>query len=165
VTFLGFADRTLDAHTHEIDTRLRSILGVLMPEEVFTPCSVDAHPDHRALAAAVDRLRPDVLADTAVLGYPIWFWNRWAWVDKATPRLRQTGQLLWRPVAHTATVRTRIVRTGEFGARKGQALQAHRSQVLASAEDPGLEVLDPSWLEMFLGSEELFFKVQEPRGH
>jgi LmbE family N-acetylglucosaminyl deacetylase len=162
VTFLGLPDGELDTHGGALDSGLRSILSAFVPDEVFTPYAIDAHPDHRALAAAVDRLRANELRDTNILGYPVWFWNRWAWVDSTTPRRLQSLQLLWRPALQTACTRTRIVRSGEFAERKAQALEAHRSQVTPSGE-PGHKALDPSWLTMFLGTEDLFFRLQEPR--
>lgn len=162
LTFLGLPDRGLDMHRGELEARLRSVLGDFVPDEVFAPCGIDAHPDHRALAAAVDRLCARELRGTDVLGYPVWFWNRWAWVDPATPRSQQTAQLLWRPLVNAAIVRTRTVRTGPFAEQKAYALEAHASQVHPGVADPGREVLDPAWLAMFLGPEELFFRVQEP---
>ena len=159
VTFLGLPDGNLAAHADALDTALRSMLDTFVPEEVFAPSVIDAHPDHRSLAASVDRLRADVLGKTQVLAYPVWFWNRWAWVDRATPRWLQTAQLAWRPLKYALSVRTRVVRVAPFADLKAHALAAHRSQIDESFADPGQNVLDPDWLAMFMGTEELFFVV------
>jgi LmbE family N-acetylglucosaminyl deacetylase len=164
VTFLGLPDGALGENPEALDAQLLSILDAFRPDDVFAPSGIDAHPDHRSLAAAVERLGPGALRHSRIFGYPVWFWNRWAWVDRATPRWRQTAQLIWRPLADAATVRTRIVRTAPFAEVKLYALDAHRSQVDEKFAGPGQKALDPEWLAMFLGSEELFFRVQEPSG-
>ena len=162
VKFLGFPDGALGEHVAEIVELLRALVRDFSPSELYAPSTIDAHPDHRALATAVDRLVPSELRNTDVFAYPVWFWNRWAWVDRATPRWQQRLQLVWRPLVYTATTRTRVVRTEGIGQRKRHALDAHASQVLPSSAGPGREVLDPEWLALFLGPEELFFRVQEP---
>jgi hypothetical protein len=86
-----------------------------------------------------------------VLSYPVWFWNRWAWVDRSTARRRQDVELIWRPLTATFSLRPRVVRTGGYLAHKRNALAAHASQTL-----------DPKWLALFLGSEELFFETAVP---
>jgi LmbE family N-acetylglucosaminyl deacetylase len=162
LTFLGFPDGGLSTHANDLTGAVRSAVASFQPDQIFVPSGVDAHPDHQALATAVDRVRADTLRDTSVLAYPIWFWNRWAWVDRSTSPHLQKAQLAWRPVAFTARTRTVVVRTDGFVETKRRALAAHRSQVIGSRDDPERRVLDPTWLEMFLGSEELFFVVQRP---
>jgi LmbE family N-acetylglucosaminyl deacetylase len=147
--FLGLPDGALDARQEDLDGALRSALGRFRPDEVIAPFATDAHPDHRTLAAAAERLRAEVLPDATVLSYPVWFWNRWAWVDRSTPRRTQDVELVWRPLAATFSLRGRVVRTGGFLAHKRNALAAHASHTL-----------DADWLAMFFGAEELFFETR-----
>jgi len=163
VVFLGFPDGDLEHHRNDLDARVRELVVDTNADEVFAPAAIDAHPDHRWLAASVEALRHDELASTSVLTYPIWYWNRWAWVDRATPRWLQAAQLAWRPLAATARARPRIVSAREFGTLKRAALDAHASQVDADAAGAGSEVLDPEWLALFLGDDELFFSEWEAR--
>jgi LmbE family N-acetylglucosaminyl deacetylase len=157
LTFLGLPDGALAAHETAMRDAIGSAVEEFAPAELIVPSAVDTHPDHRALAAIVARLAAEELRGAQVLSYPIWFWNRWAWTDRHRSRATQTMELLWRPLVHTLTTRTRVVRTGEFLDVKHDALAAHQSQVDASWGDADRKVLDPEWLTMFLGTEELFF--------
>jgi LmbE family N-acetylglucosaminyl deacetylase len=147
--FLGLPDGGLGAHEQDLDVALRAAVGPFRPDEVIAPFATDAHPDHRALAAAAERLCAEELPDATVLSYPVWFWNRWAWVDRSMPRRAQDVEVVWRPLAATFSLRPRVVRTGGFLAHKRNALAAHASNTL-----------DTDWLAMFLGAEELFFETR-----
>jgi LmbE family N-acetylglucosaminyl deacetylase len=147
--FLGLPDGGLAAHQQDLDGALRAAVGSFRPDDVIAPFATDAHPDHRALAASAGRLCADALSDATVLSYPVWFWNRWAWVDPSMPRRAQDVELVWRPLVATFSLRARAVRTGGFLAHKRNALAAHASHTL-----------DADWLTMFFGSEELFFETR-----
>jgi LmbE family N-acetylglucosaminyl deacetylase len=163
VKFLGFPDRDLSKHVPELRSELRTIVEDFHPDEVITPCPIDAHPDHRGCAQAVAGLGPE-LNGIEVLSYPIWYWNRWAWTGTSTTRTAQTAELLWRPAKHLAMVLPRIVRTEGFQSVKASALDAHRSQIDPSWGEGQRRVLDPEWLAMFLGTEELFFRERPQHG-
>jgi LmbE family N-acetylglucosaminyl deacetylase len=160
VRFLGLPDSALAEHLDELEAAVRELLDEERPAELYVPSRFDAHPDHRALATVVDRLPGHDLHGTTVLAYPVWYWNRWAWVERGTPRWRQRVQLVWRPVAQALRVRTRTVATGEFLGPKRDALAAHRSQVDQAFAGQDGKVLDPKWLDMFFGDDELFFVVR-----
>src|SRR5204862_401715 len=128
--FLGLPDGGLAAHQQDLDGALRSAVGSFRPDEVMAPFATDAHPDHRALAASAERLCAEALPDATLLSYPVWFWNRWAWVDRSMPRRAQDVELVWRPLAATFSLRARVVRTGGFLAHKRNALVAHASHTL-----------------------------------
>ena len=97
-----------------------------------------------------------------MLSYPIWYWNRWAWVAPTTPRWLQAAQLAWRPLVHTAWSHPRVVRPRQFAPVKRHALQAHASQLDPDDPDAGGEVLDAAWVESFLDADEVFFSEREP---
>lgn len=54
--FLRFADRSLDPADPALRRRLRQLLEESDADVVFVPSPVDLHPDHRALAVAVQRV-------------------------------------------------------------------------------------------------------------
>jgi LmbE family N-acetylglucosaminyl deacetylase len=149
VVFLGYPDGSLADASEPLDADLRRLLDEQRPDEVYAPCAIDAHPDHRALAGAVDRAVGSSPGSCSVLHYPVWYWNRWAWVDGCAPRWRQHLQVVVRPLVHTVRGKPRVVRTGPHLGTKRAALDAHATQ----------SGLDRSWLELFFGADELFFEV------
>jgi LmbE family N-acetylglucosaminyl deacetylase len=162
LTFFGLPDGALDAHRDDLEARVQALVTDMAPDEVFSPYGVDAHADHRALASAVDALRSSALRDTVVLAYPIWYWNRSAWVDQNASWWRRSEQLLRRPLVDLVTVRTRVVRTGDVVDGKVAAVGAYGSQLTLDPDDPDPNRLGPSWLAMFLQPDEVFFALQEP---
>jgi LmbE family N-acetylglucosaminyl deacetylase len=157
VQFLGFPDGALDQYAAEVKSAIAHAL-VTRPAEMFVPSAIDAHPDHRALALAVAGLPRDTLHDVEVLAYPIWFWNRWAWVDRSTPAWKQRLQLVWRPLAHMLRARVVSVDTSSTLRQQQSALDAHQSQL--HPED-GSTGLDREWLQTFLGSPALYFVLRK----
>jgi len=157
VVFLGLPDGRLAAMPTELDQALRNSAGTFRAEDLFAPCSVDNHADHRALAAAARRLRDSEMPSARLLTYPIWFWNRFAWTDRSRPRNRQRLDLLLRPLGFTVTTRPVVVHAPQDRATKRDALSAHASQLAPSPDPPALEVLDADWLELFLRGDEVFF--------
>lgn len=167
VEFLAFPDGHLEEHTDEIDARLCDAVARVAPADVFAPSAIDNHPDHRAVAAVVDRLRTGAVAAGSVgtadvYAYPVWYWNRWAWTTRSASPMQQRVDLAVGPARHTLLGHPRTVSAVGLEDRKRHALAAHESQVGAPDATSGGEVLDPKWLEMFFGPEELFFALQEP---
>jgi LmbE family N-acetylglucosaminyl deacetylase len=160
VVFLGLPDGDLAGHGSELDAAVRTLLAEPV-DELFFPSYIDAHPDHRALAEAVDRLPSSMVAGTALLAYPVWFWHRRAWVEPSAPRWQQVVQPAWRSATRMVSTRSVTVSTAGRLDRKRDALAAHGSQVAGAGE--GGRRLDPAWLAMFLGREELFFVVRGGR--
>lgn len=156
VRFLAFPDGQLEQHGAELEAAITDALRS-RPSQVFVPSAIDAHADHRALAAAVANLPSDTLRNIEVLAYPIWFWNRWAWVERTTPRWRQQVQLLWRPIRQLVGTRIVSIDTAATVAQQRTALDAHRSQV---APDGGSSGLDRDWLCTFVRSPAVFFVVR-----
>ena len=144
LTFLRFEDCRLADHLPLLRDRLVDIFDTMNPEEVYLPSIHDSHPDHRALAKLGRELaqsRRDRVP--VVYEYPIWFWD---------PRI-------WR-VKYLLELRVRIVRTGEFGMRKREAIAAYRSQVTNLIGDAACAPLCHSFLQQFLQPEETFFEVR-----
>jgi LmbE family N-acetylglucosaminyl deacetylase len=157
--FLGYPDGELVDHSSELAQNIQMLIAEFAPDEVFVPSAIDQHPDHRALAAAVESVRREHLDGVTVYAYPVWFWNRWAWVQGGSAA-RQLAQFLHRFAVHLVTVRPRIVATGQQLAAKRKALDAYRSQLSSSDPAASSAGLDPQWLETFFGREELFFELR-----
>jgi LmbE family N-acetylglucosaminyl deacetylase len=69
-SFLNFADSTLATEVDALAARLAELLALHRPELVFVPWALDAHHDHRALAAALARC--DLRGVRQVWGYEVW---------------------------------------------------------------------------------------------
>ncbi len=100
--FLGLPDGVLDAHPHELDAALRAGGRALPPRRPASRRS----PSTRTRTTERSPRPSSACAQTncatrPVLSYPVWFWNRWAWVDRSTPRRTQDAELVWRPLAAT----------------------------------------------------------------
>jgi LmbE family N-acetylglucosaminyl deacetylase len=154
VRFLGFADGRLGREQAGLDQALLDTARGFDAADVFAPCAIDNHPDHRALAGAASRLVAMTPA-SRLLAYPVWFWNRYAWTSPTRPPSRQLVDLVVRPARFTLTTRPVVVRAPQELPTKRDALAAHTSQL--DAELLGEEVLDPEWLETFLQPDEVFF--------
>jgi LmbE family N-acetylglucosaminyl deacetylase len=155
VAFLGFTDGGLSRELPRVVEQISSAWSTIEPDEVYAPCLIDAHDDHRALARAVEQVRADEHPADDVLSYPVWFWNRWAWTTATRSRSAQRLDLLTRPVRFTVTTRARTVATAGHLAVKRAALAAHVTQVEGSNTEIG--GLDPEWLQLFFGRDEVFF--------
>lgn len=160
--FLGLPDGGLATTTAQLDEALLDIAGRFPAADLFAPCAIDNHPDHRALAAAAHRLRASRLPLARLLTYPIWFWNRFAWTDRTRPLNRQRLDLLVRPLRFTLTTRPSVVRAPLDLPLKREALAAHSTQLGRVAERAGAEALDAAWLAMFLRGDEIFLPDIRP---
>ncbi|MFU8841514.1 MAG: PIG-L deacetylase family protein [Nitriliruptoraceae bacterium] len=56
VTPLGFPDSAVDEHLEELSEALAGMLQVIGPDLVLLPWPLDAHRDHRAVAAALSKV-------------------------------------------------------------------------------------------------------------
>ena len=142
ITFLRFEDGQLGDNRRLLRDRLVAILDQTNPEEIFVPSIIDTHPDHRTLSQ-IGRQLAQARQDGSLLlyEYPVWFWD---------PRILR--------VRHMRKLRTRIVRMGEFRARKREAIAAYRSLVTRFIGEPGWTA-HRSFLRRFLQPEEIFFDV------
>lgn len=140
ITFLSQPDFGLHTlATSEREELLEHLTGLMrgfQPEEVYVPHRHDRHPDHeetfKLAHTALERagLNPDVWQ------YPIWlfWWKNW-------PFLQVKG----RDMAHAYRLPLGLVHE-----RKKRAIAAYQSQ---------MPILPPGFLERFLSSQEVFFKV------
>jgi LmbE family N-acetylglucosaminyl deacetylase len=165
----GFEDGTLTEREDDLADYLIALLAEVRPQEVYTTCADEPHPDHSALGRAARRaakadalLSVEVTQDrpTAqsadpprVLEYPVWLWG--SWPLRRGARMRSTMDAL----GLIAGRRVTKVRTGEHLAGKLHALQAHDSQLRRPSAVPADQewpVLPPPLLAAASDTVELF---------
>ncbi len=161
VEFLGLDELPPTERALELDGRLRAIASDRAFDDVFVPHGIDAHDDHRIVAAVTAGLRSNVWRDANVYAYPIWYWLRDAWTSRQRSKVRQIADVLTGLARDSARMHPRTVHALGDASRKRDALDAHQSQLLQTTEHPHRWILDAAWAESFLGSEELFFALQE----
>lgn len=143
VVFLQFPDKGTETRASAVESSLRQEIITMAPCRIFSPYGVDGHPDHRVIAAAVQRLYAKKSISCPVYEYPIWFWN-----------VRAIGHL-FQPLK---LVRLRRVPTRQFLVAKKVAIAAHCSQNVPLTDEPGWFVFHKNFLPQFINSFELFFE-------
>lgn len=131
----GFEDGTLTEREDDLAGDLIALLAEVRPQEVYTTCADEPHPDHAALGRAARRAAAGSVHRPRVLEYPVWLWG--SWPLRRGARLRSTMDAL----GLIAGRRVTKVRTGEHLAGKLHALQAHDSQL----RRPGAVPADQEW--------------------
>jgi LmbE family N-acetylglucosaminyl deacetylase len=131
----GFEDGTLTEREDDLAGYLIALLAEVRPQEVYTTCADEPHPDHAALGRAARRAAAGSVHRPRVLEYPVWLWG--SWPLRRGARFRSTMDAL----GLIAGRRVTKVRTGEHLAGKLHALQAHDSQL----RRPGAVPADQEW--------------------
>ncbi|GIH11000.1 hypothetical protein Rhe02_90670 [Rhizocola hellebori] len=168
----GFADGGLTAHEDEVATLIEKLIGELSPDEIYTTCAAEPHPDHAALGRAARRA---VLATTRASGsanrlpasavrlleYPVWLWG--SWPLRRGDRLPSTVDAARRVLTRNAI----SVRAEQYSAGKLHALAAHASQLHRPADvsaDQPWPTLPPPVLAAAADKAELFFPFHGREG-
>jgi LmbE family N-acetylglucosaminyl deacetylase len=147
----NFEDGTLTTTFDDLFAYVSGLLAELRPDEVYTTCADEPHPDHAALGRAA---RAAAAASGArVLEYPVWLWGSWP--------LRRGDRLGSTLDAAGAIARRKAVkiRSGDYRTGKLHALEAHESQLRRPAAVPGSEPwagLPPGVLSAAADQSELF---------
>ncbi len=155
----GFIDGALAEHEDEAVRFVDDLLEELNPQEVYTTCAAEPHPDHASLARVARRSVTGYEGECQLLEYPIWLWR--SWPVQRGDRLRST-------MSAAATVlgrRAVKVRTAGHLPAKLHALQAHASQLSRPAAVPAdeeWEPLPPAVIDAASDTHELF--LPWPRG-
>ena len=72
VVFLNYRDGKTTEHIAEITRGILQQVTLFVPAIVFSPCNMDVHSDHRAIAAAIEGLQHAGRITCPVWQYPIW---------------------------------------------------------------------------------------------
>ena len=147
VCMLAFPDGGLAAAGTALAARLAREINAFHPEQIFYPSGIDAHPDHRAVAEAVELWLRKTPQRPPAYAYPVWLWKVRPWISRPSFIF---GALRLKPVK---------ISTSGCLQQKRDALAAHRSQLENLTGEPGWETLQPSFLAHFLGRFELFFEL------
>jgi len=161
--FLDFENGRLEEEQAAADAAVAALVSERRPRQVLLPCPWDVWPDHLATTAAGRALRAAGF-DGQLLGYPIWFWDRWPWTVAAEGATRSRTALrtlaghwrLWREFRLTVDV-------ADVLERKREALRCHRSQMERLMDDPRWvtlpEVREARLLPLLLDSSEVFVEL------
>jgi LmbE family N-acetylglucosaminyl deacetylase len=134
VHFLDFPDSKLGSHHRAAVSRVSGLLEALTPEEVYVPYRLDGTPDHEATYRIVVESLQSAGRAIRVFEYPLWFWNRWPWVQIEIRMSRNT--IAATRSAFGAQLGMKMLREFRSGVfvrsaleRKREALAKYRSQM------------------------------------
>ena len=148
IVFLPFADGKADLHIDGIASALLQRIKAIAPRQIFSPYGVDKGSDHRAVAAALERLAKSDSLFCPVYEYPIWFGPKDFLQHLLQPR-------------HLS--RLRRVSTRGCLKRKKMAMAAYRSQCENLTGEAGWWTLEQKFLARFFMPYELFFEKLLPQ--
>jgi LmbE family N-acetylglucosaminyl deacetylase len=143
IAFLDFPDGKAHRHIDAIATALSKHIRDFNPRHIFCSYDRDGHPDHRAVAEAIDRLWRGRAIACRVFEYPIWFWPYGA--------LRH----LYAPLR---LIRLRRVSARRFLGHKKAAMAEYRSQCENLTGEDTWFTFTPRFLARFFRDFELFFE-------
>ncbi|MEZ5233929.1 MAG: PIG-L family deacetylase [Acidimicrobiales bacterium] len=164
IRFLRHPERSLVERQGELRAQLLAVLEEVEPQEVLLPCGIDRLEDHRALNRAAHAALRALIGSgaprpIAVYEYPIWLWDVRAWVDREATPVAQCAQLVVRPLRILPRLRPATVAMGAARAAKTAALAEYRSQMTRFTGEADWAVMDPRFVERFLGPVELYLEV------
>ena len=144
VVFFKQPDGAACDHIDVIEQGLREQVEHIRPTLVLSPYGVDWHPDHRAVAEAVDRLYRKRVIVCPVYEYPIWFWLRYAFDHLL--RIERIRQL-------------RRINAHAYVPAKKTAMKAHHSQYPRLFGGLSENLFQPFsfWIQFF-ARHEIFFE-------
>ena len=163
LVFLDYEDGALAEHAAAVEADVAALIRELRPTQVFAPCPWDVWPDHLTTAAVAAAAIARTGGVATLLGYAIWFWDRWPW----TPSSPYGPLPLPRKLARAVVGHWRLWRRFTLGVALGDALEdkraafaRHRSQIARLVDDPDWPVLGEvaggRLLPMLLGELEVF---------
>ena len=159
VVELGHPDGSLRERTG-LAGELAGIAESRRPGVVLTPLAQDPHPDHTAVHRATVAACAAMPA-ALLLGYPVWAWHSGPLFAQAPPGRRLSLQA-WALRQLWAEPWWRIP-TGAYVRDKQDAVTAYRSQTSNLTGEPGWSVLPPGFVQLFLGSDELYLPLADGR--
>ncbi|MDR3450385.1 MAG: PIG-L family deacetylase [Alphaproteobacteria bacterium] len=145
VVFLEVPDGNAAQHIAQIEEGLARQIETIQPRLIFSPYGIDEHPDHRAVAEAMEKACRKVPGTRRIFEYPVWFWLHHALAMITHPeRARQL----------------RYVKTRAYTRRKRAAMEAYRSQFPhLVGEDCTYSYFPPfSFRAQYLNDYEVFFE-------
>lgn len=157
VVELGHPDGSLRGRAR-LAGELAEIAASRRPEVVLTPFAQDQHPDHTAVHHATVAAWPEMPGRPIVLGYPVWTWHAGPFFPAAAPGRRLSLQA-WAIRQLWSEPWWRIP-TGAYAGHKQRAVTEYRSQTTNLTGEPGWSFLQPDFVQLFLGADEVFLPVR-----
>lgn len=118
IAFLNLPDGHLPGLANELDQMLAEQIAAFAPDLLLSPYLEEKHPDHRAIAESLHRLRKRNAFACDWAEYPVWFWPSGAWKYLCSPKKRKIRKVNIKSVL----------------GKKKSALNAYRSQLPVSKE-------------------------------
>jgi LmbE family N-acetylglucosaminyl deacetylase len=149
--FLDLPDGALESHRTELERRVRERLQVLRPDHLLVPFRYDFHPDHTAVAQAIQALHRQSETEADVLEY--FAYARWKLLPGRDIRnqIRDDALLRFEP-------------DDGARARKKRAFEAHASQTSLYYPWQKRINLTPDFVEAHCGEAEYLVRP-EPGEH
>ena len=171
VHFLDLPDSGLAEKDRIAIEKVRELLDIYGPEEVFVTHRDEEPRDHRAANSIVRQAVQLSGATTLVWEYPIWCWNRWPWLGFGKGAWRHPWAVtksVWQgwPSLSLLTGCNCAVDVSAVLDEKRAALEMHRSQMTRINGDPRWDTLsdyaDGRFLEMLFQPHEAFRRYVVP---
>ena len=141
------------------------------PEQVFAPYFREPPTDHAVAFDLVRSALTDWPTRLPLYGYPVWFWDRWPFVDRSASSPGELKAELLAAVEGALGLLFELRHRVDIGPaleRKRLALGAHRTQVTrfdgSSSWSILSDVADGAWLDRMLASREIFHRTWVGKG-
>jgi len=171
IHFIDMPDDHLAEHSQKAIVRVRELLEMHRPEEVFVTHRDEAPADHRAANLIVREAVKLNGSVTIVWEYPIWRWNSWPWVGPGKGAWHHpwaVTKAVWNgwPSLSLLTGCNVAVDVSKVLDRKRSALEMYQSQMVRANGDQRWDVLsdcaDGRFLEMMFQPHEAFKRYTIP---
>lgn len=151
LVFLDLPDGALADCASELDLKLAEHISAFAPDLILSPYLREKHPDHRAIAESVRRLRDQDSENREWIEYPVWFWPQGA-LSCLFSRSERDLRLL---KLDLSSVRN----------KKKHALNAYKSQLPVESESSAATgyFKPKTFLASFLGQYEYYISRHLPR--
>jgi LmbE family N-acetylglucosaminyl deacetylase len=152
IVFWDYPDGETAMHADKLAGDVALHVQGFAPGVVFTASRFDKNPDHRALAAVVERLQSDGKIQCRVFQYPIWAGAfHWLWQTPCVLLYLLRSGRGWK------------IKTGAYLEKKRSALGMYASQFGNLTGETGRRKMTNGFAERFCNGWELFFESKGKR--
>lgn len=162
VHFIGVTDSQLKRQVEDALPRVVRLLEHYRPAQVYAPFHRDGLADHVAAATIAERAATAV-GVPELLGFPVWFWNRWPWMRPVPGMVNPLPERLKKSLVGARALLGELrvhVEIAEQMQAKAEALACHRSQMQHRDGDPAwltlADVAGGDFLARLLRDREIF---------
>jgi LmbE family N-acetylglucosaminyl deacetylase len=164
VHFVQVPDSQLARHVEATLPRVVELLEQYRPAQIYAPFHRDGLADHVAAAIIAERAA-SAAGVPELLGFPVWFWNRWPWMRPIPGAFDPPPQRLKKSLVGVYALLSELrvhVEIAEQMPAKAEALACHRSQMQRRDGDPAwltlADVAGGDFLTRLMRDREVFAK-------